>query len=261
MSGRQTFIHRCLMHTGLTDQVAARVGVGIKVQSFEAGDTIWAKGSPVQAWHFIMQGLVSAAIPTTTSEATPISIYGVGAWFGEQSIINRKPSYASYVCLIPTEVLSMSAEQFDELFLEDAMFARFVAKLVSWRVQKTSETLMLMKLGNPCLRVVMGLALFAEALSFRSERPPTIGFGEGLEIPVSQGTIASLCGVSRTLFSEYAQALANHHRLKLSYGKIEVLTPLAWHAFAQRQRTLDMSSLAPTMAELLKALDDCDVKF
>jgi CRP/FNR family cyclic AMP-dependent transcriptional regulator len=253
-----SYILKRLRHLGLTDPVAGQVARDIRVQSFEAGHTIWAKGSMIQSWQFIIHGLVSAAIPTANSDSTPISVYGDGAWFGEQTIINRKPSYAAYVCLIPTEVLSMPAERFDQLFLEDAGFARFVAKLVAWRVQKTSETLMLMKLGNPCLRVVMGLAQFAEALSYRSERPPTIGFGDGLEIPIPQSTLASLCGVSRTLFSEYAQALANDQWLKLSYGKLEVLSPLAWHSFAQRQRALDIGHLAPTMPELLAQLRACD---
>ncbi len=253
-----SYIQKRLRHLGLNDAVAAVVSRDIKVQSFEAGQTIWAKGSLIQSWMLILHGLVSAAIPTANSDSTPISVYGDGAWFGEQPIINRKPSYAAYVCLVPTEVLSMPAERFDQLFLEDAEFARFVAKLVAWRVQKTSETLMLMKLGNPCLRVVMGLAQFAEALSYRSERPPTIGFGDGLEIPIPQSTLASLCGVSRTLFSEYAQALANDQWLKLSYGKLEVLSPLAWHSFAQRQRALDTGHLAPTMAELLVELKACD---
>jgi CRP/FNR family transcriptional regulator, cyclic AMP receptor protein len=253
-----SYILKRLRHLGLNDPVAHLVARDIRVQSFEAGHTIWAKGGMVQSWQLILHGLVSASIPTVNSDATPISVYGDGSWFGEQSIINRKPSYAAYVCLIPTEVLSMPAERFDQLFLEDAEFARFVAKLVAWRVQKTSETLMLMKLGNPCLRVVMGLAQFAEALSYRSERPPTIGFGDGLEIPIPQSTLASLCGVSRTLFSEYVQELANDEWLKLSYGKMEVLSPLAWHSFAQRQRTLDIGNLAPSMAQLLQELKACD---
>ena len=252
------YIIKRLRHLGLDEAVAAQVARDIRVQSFDAGQTIWTKGSMVQSWHFIIHGLVSAAIPTANSDATPISIYGDGAWFGEQTIINRKPSYAAYMCLVPTEVMGMPAERFDQLFLEDAEFARFVAKLVAWRVQKTSETLMLMKLGNPCLRVVMGLAQFAEALSYRSERPPTIGVADALEIPIPQGTLASLCGVSRTLFSEYAQALATDKWLKLSYGKLEVLSAHAWHSFAQRQRARDTGNMDPALSELLQELKDCD---
>jgi CRP/FNR family cyclic AMP-dependent transcriptional regulator len=129
---------------------------------------------------------------------------------------------------------------------------------MAWRVHKTSETLMLMKLGNPCLRVVMGLSQFAEALAYRSDRPPTIGFGEGVEIPVSQGVLASLCGVSRTLFSEYVQQLANSGWLKISYGKLEILSVTTWHTFAHRQRERNLSNISPTVEELLEELRSCE---
>jgi len=248
-----------LRRLGLSETLAAQTAPAIKVQAFEAGRKLWSKGSDILQWQYIMNGLVSAAIPTTNSESTPISIYGKGAWFGEQSIINRKPSFADYVCLTPTEVLCMPASTFDALFAQEPNFARYVAKLMAWRVQKTSETLTLMKLGNPCLRVVMGLAQFAEALAYRSERPPTIGFGEGVEIPISQNTLASLCGVSRTLFSEYVQQLAQKEWLKLSYGKLEILNIATWHRFARRQREDSINKLNPSIAELLSALSALDM--
>ncbi len=113
---------------------------------------------------------------------------------------------------------------------------------------------MLMKLGNPCLRVVMGLAQFAEALAYRSERPPTVAFGEGVEIPIAQTTLASLCGVSRTLFSEDVQQLAQQEWLKLHYGKLEILNIATWLRFARRQREDNVNTLNPTIAELLEVL-------
>jgi hypothetical protein len=81
-----------------------------------------------------------------------------------------------------------------------------------------------MKFGNPCLRVLMGLSQFAEALFYHSDRPPTIGFGLGLEIPVNQKLLADLCGVTRTIFSEYGQKLAAEGWLTISYGKLEILS-------------------------------------
>lgn len=248
------YMYTRLRRLGLSDALAAQTAPSVKVQAFAAGKKIWTKGGEVQDWLYIMDGLVSASIPTTNSESTPISIYGKGAWFGEQSIINRKPSFADYVCLTATEVLRMPAATFDALFGQEPEFARYVAKLMAWRVQKTSETLTLMKLGNPCLRVVMGLAQFAEALAYRSERPPTIGFGEGVEIPIAQNTLASLCGVSRTLFSEYVQQLAQKEWLKLHYGKLDILHIETWHRFARRQREDSVNMLNPTIAELLEVL-------
>lgn len=248
------YIYTRLRRLGLSDALAKQTAPSVKVQAFEAGKKIWSKGGEVQHWQYIVNGLVSASIPTTNSESTPISIYGKGSWFGEQSIINRKPSFADYVCLTATEVLRMPASTFDALFGQEPEFARYVAKLMAWRVQKTSETLTLMKLGNPCLRVVMGLAQFAEALAYRSERPPTVAMGEGVEIPIAQNTLASLCGVSRTLFSEYVQQLAQKEWLKLHYGKLEILNIATWHRFARRQREDNVSTLNPTIAELLEVL-------
>lgn len=225
-----SYIQQRLRKLGLSDAVAAHTATLVKVQSLDAGRKIWAKGGEVSHWHYLISGLVSASISTTNSESTPLSIYGKGAWFGEQSIINRKPS-----------------------------FARYVAKLMAWRVQKTSETLTLMKLGNPCLRVVMGLAQFAEALAYKSDRPPTIGFGEGVEIPIAQTTLASLCGVSRTLFSEYVQQLAQNGWLKISYGKLEILNIGTWHAFARSQREDSVAHLNASIGELLQVLRDLEV--
>ena len=249
-----SYILQRLRKLGLSDAVAAQTATVVKVQSFDAGRKIWVKGSEVGHWQYIISGLVSASISTTNSESTPLSIYGKGAWFGEQSIINRKPSFADYVCLTATEVLTLPAANFDTLFVQEPHFARYVAKLMAWRVQKTSETLTLMKLGNPCLRVVMGLAQFAEALAYKSDRPPTIGFGEGVEIPIAQTTLASLCGVSRTLFSEYVQQLAQQGWLKISYGKLEILNIGTWHAFARSQREDSVSHLNASIGELLQVL-------
>jgi len=190
------YVFKQLKRLGLSDALALQTAPMVKVQAFDAGKRLWTKGNEIKHWMFIIQGLVSASVPTTNSESTPISVYGRGAWFGEQSIINRKPSFADYVCLTATEVLTLPAAQFDQLFVTEPNFARFVAKLMAWRVQKTSETLTLMKLGNPCMRVVMGLAQFAEALAYRSDRPPTIGFGEGWRSR-SHKTLWPLCAGCR----------------------------------------------------------------
>ncbi|MDH4450451.1 MAG: Crp/Fnr family transcriptional regulator [Rhodoferax sp.] len=249
------YVFKQLKRLGLSDTLVLQTSPLIKVQAYDLGKRLWTKGEDITHWMFIIQGLVSASVSTGNSDATPISIYGKGAWFGEQSIINRKASFADYVCLTPTEVLTLPATQFDQLFAVEPNFARFVAKLMAWRVQKTSETLSLMKMGNPCMRVTMGLAQFAEALAYRSDRPPTIGVGDGIEIPIPQNTLAALCGVSRTLFSEYVQQLASHGWLALSYGKLEILSISTWHAFARSQREHGANHLNANMDDLLLRFD------
>ncbi len=228
----------------------------IKISSFEDGQVIWSKGSKIDSWRFIITGLVAASVESTSGLLMPISIYGEGSWFGEQSIINRKTSYADFVCLSSTEVMSISSEIVLELMETQPTFALYLTRLMAWRVQKTSEMLMLMKFGNPCLRVVMGLSQFAEALFYHSDRPPTVGFGQGVEIPVKQKVVADLCGVSRTIFSEYVQKLAAAGWLTISYGKLEILSLPNWHKFSNKQRDRKFNDLNPSFEELLKDLQD-----
>lgn len=115
---------------------------------------------------------------------------------------------------------------------------------------------MYMKLGNPVLRVVTGLAQIAEALAYRSERPPTIGFGEGVNIPVKQHVLAGLCGVSRTIVSEVLQKLAANGWVRISYGKLELVSIVAWHAYSRRQRARNLNCLNPSIEEILSDLNE-----
>jgi CRP/FNR family cyclic AMP-dependent transcriptional regulator len=141
-----------------------------------------------------------------------------------------------------------------QLFNTEPGFARYIAKVATWRAQRKAETLVLMKLGNPCLRVVMGIAQFAEALASHSERPATEGLEGGIAIPVTQAVIAAMCGVSRAVFSEYVQPLASNGWLSISYGRIELLSIATWHRFSRARRADPISGVNPTMEELLAEL-------
>lgn len=248
------FKYQQLRNVGLSQEKALQLAAFIRVSSFEEGQVIWAKGSDVTAWQFIIGGLVCASVESPSGQMMPISIYGEGSWFGEQSIINRKASYATFVSLATTEVMGISREIVLELMETQPAFALYLTRLMAWRVQKTSEALMLMKFGNPCLRVVMGLSQFAEALNYHSDRPPTIGFGQGVEIPVKQKTLADLCGVSRTVFSEHVQKLATAGWLSISYGRLEILSLPNWQRFSNKQRARKFNDLNPSFEELLAEL-------
>jgi len=248
------FKYQQLRNVGIAQDKALQMAAFIKVSSFEEGAVIWAKGSKIDSWRFIISGLVAASLESPHGTLMPISIYGEGSWFGEQSIISRKTSYANFVCLSSTEVMSISSDIVLELMENEPTYALYLTRLMAWRVQNTSEMLMIMKFGNPCLRVVMGLSQFAEGLFYHSDRPPTIGYGQGVEIPVKQKLLADLCGVSRTIFSEFVLRLAAAGWLSISYGKLEILQLQNWHQFAKKQRERKLSELEPSIEELLLEL-------
>lgn len=233
----------------------------LSIRSFDAGQVIWGKGRPVQSWYCVMSGYVAASVPLEAGGQLPVHVLGQQAWFGEQSLLSQQPSAMDYRCLTPVEVIGMDKSLLDEAFSQEPDFVRFLVGLATWRVQQQSEMLMLMRLGSSSLRVVMGLAQLAEAIFYDLDLPATAW--DKVEIPISQELIASLCGVSRTLFSEYLQHLVRAGWVKVRYGAIEMNQPEVWATFAQTQRVRPRVASRPSiedlMAEMAAAQEASDV--
>ena len=249
------FKYQQLRNVGISHEKALQLACVVKIASYDEGHVISRKGSRPDAWKFIISGLVAESVDSAQGTLMPISIYSEGAWFGEQSIINRNPSYADFVCISATEVMSISSEVILDLMNAQPAFVMYLSRLMAWRAQQTAEMLTLIKFGSPCLRVVMGLSHFAEELTYQCETERDLSV-ESVEIPVKQKLLADLCGVSRTIFSEYVQKLASEGWLRISYGKLEILSPLNWLGFSSRQRARKFNNLNPTFQELVDELAD-----
>ena len=253
-----SYAYQKLCGVGFSDHYATKFAPKVQISSFDTGDVVWRRGSPVLGWSGIINGVVAASINDTVKSSVSLGLYGNDAWFGEYSILNNKPSYADYVCLCPTDIVSVPCETVHEAVTSDPKFAGTLAKLVAWRAQKSSEMLVLMRIGNPSLRSVMGLYLFSEALAYGDDRPPTVGFYEGMSIPFKQAVVASLCGVSRTVMSDCLQKLASKGWVKINYGQIELMYYGTWQRFANRQRGKITFNTNPTMDDLMDDLSAAD---
>ena len=248
------FKYQQLRNVGISHEKALQLAMSVKISSYDEGHVIYLKGSKPDAWKFIISGLVAESVDSPHGTLMPISIYGEGTWFGEQSIVNETPSYADFVCISSTEVMSIASETVQELMATQADFVLYLTRLMAWRSQQTSEMLTLIKFASPCLRVVMGLSHFAEELTFHAPLTDAKNPNHGVEIPVKQKLLADLCGVSRTIFSEYVQKLATEGWLRISYGKLEILSVHNWLEFSNKQRSRKFNNLNPAFPDLLAEL-------
>ncbi|MDI1243974.1 MAG: Crp/Fnr family transcriptional regulator [Rhodoferax sp.] len=253
------YTYQLLKGVGLSEQRVLSVLPKIKVDSLNAGQIICHKGSQPEAWHHIVSGLVGAGIPQENGVITPINIFGPGTWFGEVAILNHRPLMVDCVCLTPVRILKMPLEQAVDAFENDADFSRHVARLIAWRTQQQSEMLILMRLGSPQLRVVLGLALFAEALHSSNSHLPTNELDDSLDIPVKQSALAAMCGVSRGIFSECVQHLAAAGWVRLSYATLALSKILVWHNFSRRHRQNRHNNAKPVMPEILHMFEEAAV--
>jgi len=202
----------------------------------------------------VISGYVAASVPLKTGKRLLLHLYGPNEWFGEQPLMTKQPSQFEYTCLSGVEVIAMSKQGFDSAMYQEPKFSRFLCGLVAWRAQQQAEKLMWMRLGSSPMQVVMGLAQFAEVAYQIARTPLNASFAQTVDLPIAQQQIADFCGVSRTLFSENIQHLAESGWLKLRYGGIELQRVETWRRFARQMRQRSCMVSRPTVADLLRDL-------
>jgi len=252
-----TYKFELLTGMGLSESCALQILPRVRMTGFDPQEIVWSKGSGVAAWTYIVSGLVGASVPIQEGSSIHVDIYGNRTWFGEEALLNRYPSSFEYVCLTSVRTVEIPASDVLAAFQREPEFARYIALLMAWRSRRSSEMAVLMKQGSPALRVVMGLALFAEALQYHSSRPPTQGAeGISVKIPVKQSIVASICGVSRSAFSEVVRQLASAGWMRLDYATLELCSLRAWLRFSLKHRQTRMNIKKPSVGELLLLMEE-----
>jgi CRP/FNR family cyclic AMP-dependent transcriptional regulator len=246
--------YQLLANVGLPTARAIRLLPSVKTQAYDVDQIIWSKGDSQQPFTYILRGLVCVSRPCKEGGLNPINIFSAGTWFGEAGFLNNQAAGFDYICLSPTRVLSIPFVEVLDAFEQDSDFARYIARLINWRDQQHSEMLMLMRVGSPALRVVMGLAMLADAVLNNSSHLPKNANEGSLEIPLKQSLLASLCGVSRGIFSVCIQQLVADGWLRVNYGTLVFQSIETWKKFSCSHRLNVQNLTKPSMQELLELM-------
>jgi CRP-like cAMP-binding protein len=174
-------------------------------------------------------------------------------------LLNGRASAVEYICLTPARVVSVRYADALRAFEQDSEFSRYIARLVIWRGQQHAEMLALMRVGSPSLRVVMGLALLTEAIVSNSSHLPRYDLDASLQIPLKQALLASMCGVSRGIFSVCLQQLAASGWLRVDYATVELQSIKTWSKFAHAHRHNRQNHSKTSMQELLILMQKASV--
>jgi len=249
------YAYQLLKGLGFSEQRTLALLPAIKVDTLLPNQFIFRRGAPPQAWFHVVTGLVCGSIPGQGRNVTPMHIFGPGSWFGEVPILNHGRFLVDGVCLTPVRMLSLSMAQFYDAFENEPEFSRHIARLVSWRIQQHAEMLIVARLGSPQLRVALGLAIFAEALHTSNSHLPAGELDDSLKIPLKQSLLASLCGVSRGLFSDCVQQLSAAGWVSLNYATLELTREAVWRKFCSQYRQNRLNIVKPSMQEILSLLD------
>ena len=246
------YAQQLLQGMRLSEARIRHVRLLLTIRSFDEGALIWARGRSVQAWNCIITGYVAAGIPEQRGGRMPLHLFGPDAWFGEQALLDGQPSDLDYICLTPVEVIGMSQACMQETMQKEPDFSEALLQQMAWRARQHTAMMAVMRTGCISLRLISGLAQFAQAQSLQAAE--RVSDCDVVDIPIGQDKIAALCGISRTLFSAGLQHLVKAGWVKVRYGAMELQSAQAWRIFAQRQRDSPGLNSRPSMAELLTDL-------
>jgi CRP/FNR family cyclic AMP-dependent transcriptional regulator len=210
----------------------------IKRSVFSTEASVWSHSAPFRTWSYICEGLVFGCVVGRKGKLVPYFLYGPGTWFGDP-VISRNRSMLEYVCLSKAQILQIPFEAAHDAFENEPEYSRFVARLLGWRGQRHEELLSLLRLESPALRVALSLAMLADDLvnSASHLRRPAANSPDHLEIPLNQSLLASMCGLSRGIFSVHANKLVEAGWCQVRYARITLVNLKAWEIFLDDHRS------------------------
>ncbi|WP_043288744.1 Crp/Fnr family transcriptional regulator [Paraburkholderia oxyphila] len=182
------------------------------------GEVLFRQGDPFKesrdGFFGVAKGAIKFFVIHPDGNEAILTIIEPGNWFGEVMLLARHPRTTTTVALEDTELVVVSAEDF-EAMMQNAAFAQAVAVMEARRLLGVFGLLADIALRSTRTRVARRLLMLArgDLTQSRSDHPV---------IGTSQDNIAMMLGVSRTTLNKELQGLAKMGAIELRYGKIEV---------------------------------------
>jgi len=175
---------------------------------------IFHQGDPADTLHLIAAGRASVRVTMPGGEFVVVELLGPGDAFGELALVGPQSRRATVVALERCETLSLGRDEFERLRTAYPGVDRFLIDLLARRVDRLN-TYLLEALFVPAERRVL------RRLLELCELYPADG--QGIVIPVTQETLASLAGTTRPTANQVLRRLVAIGIVTVSRSQIVVL--------------------------------------
>ena len=202
--------------SSLTEDDRHQVIDAARRRSFARGEVLVHAGDPADSLHLISAGRVAVVVSTPTGERATLNILSPGDYFGELSLVDKRPGgrrSASVVALEPTETLVISVSTFEALCAKDPAFDQLLITALARRVEQLSQRLLdalYVGLDRRLYRCLVDLAR-------------VYGVDNGAAtVPLTQEHLADLVGGTRPSVNQILQRLVGQQLIELKRGRVIV---------------------------------------
>jgi CRP-like cAMP-binding protein len=190
------------------------LAAGLRRRAYRRDEVIFHQGDPADTLHLIAAGRASVRVTMPGGEFVVVELLGPGDAFGELALVGPQSRRATVVALERCETLSLGRDEFERLRTAYPGVDRFLIDLLARRVDRLN-TYLLEALFVPAERRVL------RRLLELCELYPADG--QGIVIPVTQETLASLAGTTRPTANQVLRRLVAIGIVTVSRSQIVVL--------------------------------------
>jgi CRP/FNR family transcriptional regulator, cyclic AMP receptor protein len=197
------------------------LAAGLRRRAYRRDEVIFHQGDPADTLHLIAAGHAGVRVTLAGGEFVVVAILGPGDAFGELALVGEpRPRSATLVALERCETLSLGRDEFERLRSAYPGVDRFLVDLLARRVDRLNNRLLEALFVPAERRVLRRLLELCELYP---------ADGQGVVIPVTQETLASLAGTTRPTANQVLRRMVAGGMLTVSRSQIVVLDRAGLH--------------------------------
>lgn len=202
-----------------------------RVESYRAGQEVFAKGSPGNSMMAVLRGRVKMSSVSPEGREAVFNIMKPGDCFGEIALLDGAERSADAVAMTDCELLVLHRRDFMPILEKRADICLILLKVLCQRLRQTTE-----QVEDVLFRHLE--ARIAKALLQLAERASPHGVpGRPIELHVSQRELGNMAGGSRESVNKHLQAW--HKEGWIDLGKSTIVI----HDLAAIERLADATEL------------------
>jgi signal transduction histidine kinase len=124
---------------GVSQKEAGEMAISGDVHSYPPNTILCKEGALERIFYIILEGEVQVTKVINQTEVRLLKILGPGDFFGEMALIHNAPRAASVKTLLPTTVLEINKQIFDEMLHRNASVSLAMVREVSRRLRENDE--------------------------------------------------------------------------------------------------------------------------
>jgi trk system potassium uptake protein TrkA len=105
----------------------------VMLQSYAAGERVFHKGEPGDAFYIVYKGSVQIRLPRLLILSKTVATLKAGEFFGEIALVSSEPRTATVVCAEPTLLFTLIAQDFQFVLQENPAAAAEMRRIADRR--------------------------------------------------------------------------------------------------------------------------------